>query len=187
MTEEEIEEKFPNEESSIAYFKQIRESGENICAKCGCPHSFFANYTKSWMFKCGHVKTLRSGTVMQASKLPYRTWLKAIYYMSTGNIMPANEFKEKLGINTPNHVRILQMRIRDAMSQYLKANKIRRKVGKDTLTEINFIYKGVAEENLQYYIDEYIFRHRPENAGDAGFENLVRACMDYSTDVKLKR
>lgn len=187
MTENDFNERFPDEESCIKYFRQIRESGDNVCAKCGCTNSFFANFTKSWMFKCGHVKTLRSGTVMQASKLPYRTWLAAIYYMSCDRMMPANEFKEKLGINTPNHVRILQMRIRDAMSQYLKANKIRRVVGKDALTEINFIYKGIAEENKQYYVCEYIFRHRPENAGDACFENLVKACMNYSTEVKLKR
>lgn len=187
MTEEIFKEKYSNEESCIDYFRQLRESDGNVCAKCGCSKSNFDITNNCWRFSCGHVKTLRSGTVMQASKLPYRTWLAAIYYMSCDRMMPANEFKEKLGINTPNHVRILQMRIRDAMSQYLKANKIRRVVGKDALTEINFIYKGIAEENKQYYVCEYIFRHRPENAGDACFENLVKACMNYSTEVKLKR
>lgn len=107
--------------------------------------------------------------------------------MSCDEMMSAKDFKEKIGINTPNHVRILQMRIRDAMSQYLKANGVRRIVGQDAEREINFIFKGIAKENRHYYICEYVFRHRPENAGDACFENLVKACVNYSTDVKLKR
>lgn len=188
MSEEEFNIMFPDEESCIAYFRKIREDMGNACPKCGCTSSYYVNYNNCWRFKCNHVKTLRSGTVMQASKLSYKTWLTAIYYMSSSErSMPANEFKEKLGINTPNHVRIVQMRIRDAMSKYLKDHKIIRRIGKDALTQINFIYKGVADENLQYYIDEYIFKHRPENADEKGFENLVKACLNYSTEVKLKR
>lgn len=187
MTENEFEKRFPDEASCIAYLRQIRESEGNVCSQCGCTDYFYDKVSRSWRFKCGHVKTIRSGTIMQASRLSCKIWLKSIYLMSCENMMPANKFKEKIGINTPNHVRILQMRIRDAMSQYLKANGVRRVVGKDAEREINSIFNGIAEENRQYYICEYVFRHRPENVGDACFENLVKACVSYTTDVKLKR
>lgn len=187
MTEIEFENRFPDEASCIAYFRQIRESEGIVCSKCGCSNYFFDKSNRSWVFKCGHATTIRSGTIMQASRLSCKIWLKSIYLMSCESMMPANKFKEKIGINTPNHVRILQMRIRDAMSQYLKANGVRRGVSNDAEREINSIFNGIAKENRHYYVCEYVFRHRPENVGDACFENLVKACMNYSTDVRLKR
>lgn len=64
--------RFPDEDSCIAYLKEQREQSGVVCRHCGgLEHRWDAN---KLCFECKHChsrQSLRSGTVMEHSKLPF--------------------------------------------------------------------------------------------------------------------
>jgi DNA-directed RNA polymerase subunit RPC12/RpoP len=75
--------KFPTEASCIRYFKQVKESKGIVCKKCGNTHQYWNKTHKSHdCSECGYRTTLKSGTVMESSNLPYIYWLYAIFLMT---------------------------------------------------------------------------------------------------------
>lgn len=69
------------------------------CKKCGGTHHYWLS--SKWQFQCsecGFRTTLRSGTVMENSRLPYRVWFLIIYLMtSTKKGLSACELQRQLG------------------------------------------------------------------------------------------
>ena len=190
MTEEEFSNKFPDEKSCVTYIRNILESTMSlICDKCEGGKLYFDNTNRCWNCrKCGKRKSLTTETIFAYSKFPLMYWMKVIYHLSNNKDMfTVNQLQEILNEHTPNHVRIMHMRIRSAMLQYLKENKIKCSVNKKTKSQINFVYKGISEETSKLYIAEYVYRSLPENEGDDAFDNLLKICLTHTTDVKLKR
>ena len=75
--------KFPTEDACIKHFKQVKEVKGIICKKYGSAHHSWNKFHKSHDCKeCGYRTTLKSGTVMESSNLPYRYWLNAIFLMT---------------------------------------------------------------------------------------------------------
>ena len=95
----EFEKYFPNEETCKAKFREIREKEGIDCRKCGCKRQYWK--TSKEMFqcaKCGHRQGLRAGTVMHASKLPFRYRFIAIHLLTaTKNSFSAAELKRQVG------------------------------------------------------------------------------------------
>ena len=91
--------KFPSEASCINYFRQIKESKGIVCKKCGSTRQSWNKFHKSHdCLECGYRTTLKSGTVMQSSNLPYRYWLYAIFLMTmTKKGISAAEMQRQLG------------------------------------------------------------------------------------------
>lgn len=90
---------FPDEESCKLKFKEIRDKQGVICRKCGGK----AHYWKrdKWQYECKNCKTrttLRSGTIMHGSQLPFRYWFVAIHLLtSTKKSFSAKELQRQLG------------------------------------------------------------------------------------------
>jgi len=89
----------PDEKSCIQHFRRVKEEKGIVCARCGHTSHYWNKAHKSHDCKeCGYRTTLRSGTVMESSKLPYQYWLYTIYLMSMAKKgISAAEVQRQLG------------------------------------------------------------------------------------------
>jgi hypothetical protein len=90
---------FPTEESCKLKFRQIREKEGVTCKKCGCKNHYWKKDKEQFQCKkCGYRTTLRSGTVMHHSKLPFQYWFIAMHLLtSTKKSFSALEVQRQLG------------------------------------------------------------------------------------------
>jgi len=91
--------KYPTEESCKASFKQIREKEGVSCKDCGGQSHYWLNSKE--LYECKHCHrrmSLKSGTLLENSKLPYQYWFIAIHLMtSTKKTISALEMQRQLG------------------------------------------------------------------------------------------
>lgn len=111
--------KFPDEESCMLKFKSIRESEGVICANCGSKEHYWKN--DKWQYECKKCKrrtTLRSGTVMHGSKLPFRYWFIAMHLLtSTKKSFSALELQRQLGHKRYEPIWKMLHKLREAMGK----------------------------------------------------------------------
>lgn len=90
---------YPDEESCRIAFKEYREQEGVVCTKCGNTTHYWKKKREQWECKkCSHRTTLKSGTVMQSSKLPFQYWFVAMHLItSTKNTFSAKEVQRQLG------------------------------------------------------------------------------------------
>jgi hypothetical protein len=140
----EFDKYFPNEESCKMKFKEIREQQGIVCKKCGCKYHYWL--TNKQQFRCKQCKTsitLRSGTVMHGSKLPFRYWFIAMHLLTaTKHTFSATEIKSQL-----NHKRY--------QSIWEMVHKLRSIMGK---REQEYLLKGQVEVDEGFFTTEI-----PEN------------------------
>ena len=78
---------FPDEESSRKWFESIHwPDGELSCLRCGSENVYRCKH-KEMPFHCRDCKkyfSVKTDTVIQASNLPLKTWVWAIYVEITG-------------------------------------------------------------------------------------------------------
>lgn len=75
---------FPTEESCKQHFKLYREKAGVSCKKCGCKDHYWLSTIEYYKCKkCSFKTSLKSGTVMENSKLPYSYWYTA-FMLVTG-------------------------------------------------------------------------------------------------------
>jgi len=95
----EFNEWYKDEQSCRKAFKEKREKEGITCIKCGNKTHYWKKNREEWECKkCHHRTTLRSGTVMQSSKLPFRYWFVAMHLLtSTKKSFSAKEIQRQLG------------------------------------------------------------------------------------------
>ena len=76
---------FPTEDAAIEWFEQVLWDGHRCCGKCGSTNTREAShkYMPYWCTDCRSYFSIRTGTPMQASKIPLRKWGIAIYLCLT--------------------------------------------------------------------------------------------------------
>jgi len=91
--------KLSDEESNKLKFRAIRNEEGVTCRHCGGKDHYWQKTI--WMYECKKCKTrttLRSGTVMQASKLPFRFWFITMHMLtSTKKPFSSLELQRQLG------------------------------------------------------------------------------------------
>jgi len=92
---------FPDEESCKQKFKEYRETVGVICSKCKHTEHYWKADKEQYECKnCSFRTTLKSGTVMHKSKLPYRYWFIAMHLLtSTKKSFSAKEIQRQIGHN----------------------------------------------------------------------------------------
>jgi hypothetical protein len=89
---------YPDELSCKLHFKTLRDSQGVTCVKCSSTRHYWKK--DKWQYECKvckHRTTLRSGTVMQASKLSYQYWYIAMHLLSaTKKSFSAKEMQRQL-------------------------------------------------------------------------------------------
>lgn len=111
--------RFPDEASCIAYLKEQREQSGIICKRCGgLEHRWDANKLS---FECKHChsrQSLRSGTVMEHSKLPFRYWIATMFLlMSTKKSFSTEELRRQLGHKRYQPIWEMVCKLRDVMGK----------------------------------------------------------------------
>ena len=112
-------ENYPDESSCIQQFKEQRDQIGIICTKCGCKkHYWLQNKLR---YECKHCHThqsLRSGTVMQYSKLPFQYWYIAMHLLtSTKKSFSAVELQRQLGHKRYQPIWEMCCKLRDVMGK----------------------------------------------------------------------
>jgi transposase-like protein len=111
--------RFPDELSCRTHFRKTRQKEGVTCKKCGCQsHYWFENRQQFHCKSCRFRTTLRSGTLLEASKLPYRYWYMAIHLMSaTKKPISALEMQSQLGHKRLEPIWFMMHKIRFAMGK----------------------------------------------------------------------
>lgn len=72
---------YSTESACKLYFKSERESKGIVCRKCGSTLHYWIEKLSRWQCKsCRKSLSLKCGTIMENSNLPYKTWLWGIYF-----------------------------------------------------------------------------------------------------------
>ena len=89
---------FPDEQSCRASYKAYRERVGVTCRKCGGTEHYWKRNREQWECKdCAHRTTLRSGTVMENSKLTFQYWFVAMHLLTgTKKSFSAKEVQRQL-------------------------------------------------------------------------------------------
>lgn len=110
-------EQFPNEASCKSKFKEMRDKVGVTCRHCGSKDHYWQQ--SIWMYECKKCRTrttLRSGTVMQASKLPFRYWFIAIHLLtSTKKPFSSLELQRQLGHKYYEPIWFMMQKLRKTM------------------------------------------------------------------------
>ncbi len=90
---------YPDEASCKEAFKAYRIKEGVTCTKCGGTTHYWKKNREQWECKnCSHRTTLKSGTVMQSSKLPFQYWFIAMHLItSTKKTFSAKEIQRQIG------------------------------------------------------------------------------------------
>ncbi len=91
---------YPDEASCKVEFKNFREKQGVVCKKCEAKDEYWWLSSKEQYEckKCGFRMSLKSGTVMENSKLPYQQWFVAFHLMTaTKKTISALELQRQIG------------------------------------------------------------------------------------------
>ena len=121
---------FPEEESCKARFLEMRLQEGVRCKKCGGTEHYWKKNREQWECKkCAHRTTLKSGTVMENSKLPYQYWFIGMHLLTcTKKSFSAREIQQELGHKRYQPIWEMLHKIRSVMGlrddEYLLKNEV---------------------------------------------------------------
>ena len=108
---------FGDETTCRLDFKAQRDKQGVVCKKCGCTDHYWKK--DKWSYECKSCKfrtSLRSGTIMQSSKLSFLVWYRAMFLMSaTKKGFSAKEIQRQLGLKRYEPVWTMVHKLRKAM------------------------------------------------------------------------
>ena len=108
--------RFPNEEAARHSFEHERWPNGIVCPHCGSVHSSECQDHRPMPYRCRDCRkhfSVRTGSVLAASKVPLKTWLLAIYRLTTARQgVPSTQLARELGV-TQKTAWFLAHRIRE--------------------------------------------------------------------------
>ena len=110
---------FPDEAACRRKFKEMRDKEGVMCQHCGSHDVVWLESKQQYQCKhCRHRTTLRSGTVMHGSKLPFHYWFIAMHLLTaTKKSISAAELQRQLGHNRYQPVWELMHKLRSVMGK----------------------------------------------------------------------
>lgn len=109
--------KYPTEERCKEKFKEYRLKEGIRCTRCKGTQHYWKKNREEWECKkCSRRITLKSGTVMENSKLPYQYWFIAMHLLTcTKKSFSAKEVQRELGHNRYEPIWAMLHKIRSVM------------------------------------------------------------------------
>lgn len=115
----ELNKRFPDENSCIAYLRQKREEEGVVCERCHGSDHYFLNSVLVWKCKtCGNRIALKSGTLMEKTHIPLKIWFQVIHLMtSTKKPFSALEIQRQVGLKYYEPTWFMMQKIRLSMGK----------------------------------------------------------------------
>lgn len=111
---------FPDEEAARKYFETKRWKDGQYCPHCGSVSVSECKDHRPMAYRCRDCRkhfSVRTGTVLEESRLPLHKWLMAIYMLTTARKgIPSTQMARELGI-TQKSAWFLAQRIRETWMQ----------------------------------------------------------------------
>ena len=108
---------FDSEEACRNHFKAERDKLGINCKKCGHTEHYWIK--SQWSYECKKCRSrtsLRSGTIMQSSNLPFLVWYKTMFLLSTTKKgFSSKEIQKQLGLKRYEPVWAMVHKLRMAM------------------------------------------------------------------------
>lgn len=108
---------FDSEEACRNHFKEERDKIGIVCKRCGHTKHFWIK--SRWSYECKGCRSrtsLRSGTIMQGSNLPFLVWYKTMFLLSaTKKGFSSKEIQKQLGLKRYEPVWAMVHKLRKAM------------------------------------------------------------------------
>lgn len=110
---------FTDEKSCRLHFKEQRDKEGVVCKRCqGTEHYWLQNKWSYQCKSCNSRTSLRSGTIMESSKLSFLIWYKTIFLLSTTKKgFSSKEIQRQLGLKRYEPVWAMVHKLRKAMGQ----------------------------------------------------------------------
>jgi hypothetical protein len=121
---------FPDEDSCKQKFKEYRDHVGVVCSKCGGKDHYWKKDKEQYECKsCKTRTTLKSGTVMHKSKLPFRYWFITMHLLTaTKKSFSAKEIQRQLGHKRYHPIWHMVHKLRESMGkrdgEYILAGRI---------------------------------------------------------------
>lgn len=111
--------RFPDEQSCRDHFRNYRTTKGVICKKCGLTDHYWLMGKEQFQCKaCRFRTTLRSGTILESSNLPFLYWYIALHLMSsTKKGFSAHEVRRQLGHKRYEPIWLMMKKIRAYMGR----------------------------------------------------------------------
>lgn len=108
---------YATESTCRLYFKSERESKGIVCRKCGGTQHYWIDSLSRWQCKgCRKSVSLKFGTIMENSNLPFKTWLWGIYFSTlTKKGFSSLEMQRLLGHSRYESIWLMMHKIRVMM------------------------------------------------------------------------
>lgn len=166
---------FPSEEQCKETFRQYRTKNGVVCKTCGCKkHYWIKSIGKFQCAECGHRTTLKSGTIMEDSKISFRHWFIAMHLItSTKHSISASELMRRLERNSYQPVWELLHKLRSVMGK--RDNEYM--LDKDAEVDEAFFSTMVLEEE----------KNKPTKRGAGSQKKTKVLVMAESEEVKNPR
>jgi ISXO2-like transposase domain/Transposase zinc-ribbon domain len=119
-------ERFPDENACRVYLRSKREADGIVCKSCGCKKHYWIDSKSLWRCaSCRSSINLRSGTIMEKSHVPVKTWFMCIHLMtSTKKAFSALEMQRQLGMKRYEPVWYMMQKIRLSMGKRDSKHKL---------------------------------------------------------------
>ena len=125
--------KYPDEAACKLAFKQIRDQQGVLCKRCGGDSHYWK--ADKWQYECKSCRfrtTLKSGTVMEGSNLPFRYWLTTMALLtSTKKSFSALELQRQLGHKRYEPIWAMLHKLRAAMGKRDKRYELKEYIEMD--------------------------------------------------------
>ena len=142
----ELHERFPNDEAATQWFERVRWKNGRHCPKCGNPSTYAVANKKPLPYrcrKCYRYFSVKSGTVMQSSKLSLRKWACALYLVTTRTKgISTRELAKYIGTSQKTAWMMLH-KIREGLIE-------RNESGLAGVIEIDETYAGGKRANMRH-------------------------------------
>jgi hypothetical protein len=110
---------FGSEDTCRQHFKEERDKIGVVCKRCGHTEHYWIK--SKWSYECKSCRSrtsLRSGTIMQSSNLPFLVWYKAMFLLSaTKKGFSSKEIQRQLGFKRYEPIWAMIHKLRKAMGK----------------------------------------------------------------------
>ena len=162
---------FTDEDSCRQHFKTERDKQGVVCKRCQRTEHYWLQ--NKWSYQCKSCKfrtSLRSGTIMESSKLSFLIWYKTMFLMTTTKKgFSSKEIQRQLGLKRYEPV-------------WVMVHKLRKAMGK---REDRYTLEGMVEMDEGYFtIEASPEKHQTQKAGRGSKTKTNVMIMAESTPLE---